>query len=214
MRVMPDDSHVDILLERAISGDDTATEQLLLRFHARLLNVIARKLPVRLRSLIAVEDVLQDAYVTIFREVRSLKPQGSEAFFHWLCLVAEHRLYDVIRAENADKRGGQHHRVDTQSAAQSGTVVDWLEQLALYERTPSQSVAAREAVGIVRGALDGLPDHYRQALRLRYLEGLTVAQTAQRMDRSEGAVCVLCHRALKQLHLALGDSTEFLGLKE
>jgi DNA-directed RNA polymerase specialized sigma24 family protein len=51
----------------------------------------------------------------------------------------------------------------------------------------------------------------RLALRLRYLEGLTVAQTATRMSRTEGAVCLLCHRALKQLHTVLGSSTEFLG---
>lgn len=202
------------LLERAIAGDDAALERLLLRHHNRLAALLARKLPGHLRSVIAVEDVLQETYVVVFREIRGFRPHTPQAFDHWLCCVAEHRLYDAIRAEHAAKRGGERRQDVVRPATASGTVVDWLEQLAIHERTPSQSAAAREAVTIVRSALEGLPADYSQALRLRYLEGLTVAQTAERMNRTEGAVCVLCHRALKRLHASLGGSTEFLGLRE
>ncbi|MCB9865238.1 MAG: sigma-70 family RNA polymerase sigma factor [Phycisphaerales bacterium] len=212
--IMDQDTSVAELLERAVAGEDAALDRLLLRQHPRLAGMLARKLPDHLRSVIAVEDVLQETYVVVFREIRAFRPQSAPAFEHWLSCVAEHRLYDAIRAEHAAKRGGDWRQVASQRPAASGTVVDWLEQVALHERTPSQSAAAREAVGIVRAALEGLPEHYSQALRLRYLEGLTVAQTAERMKRTEGAVCVLCHRALKRLHTALGSSTEFLGLRE
>lgn len=209
-----EDQQVGQWLEQAISGDQSALERLLLRHHARLTAFLARKLPVHLRSLISVEDILQDTYVVVFREIGDFKPHSPRAFFHWICRIAEHRLYDAVRAEHAAKRGGDRRRIDVQTTTPTGSVVEWLEQLAMHERTPSQSVARKEAIGVVRGALDGLPEDYREALRLRYLDGLSVAQTAERMSRTQGAVCLLCHRAIKKLHVALGSSTEFLGLKE
>lgn len=209
-----DDVQIQQLLESAVSGEHAALEQILLRHHNRLTSFLSKKLPQHLRSVIGVEDILQESYVVVFREITEFKPHSPRAFFHWLCRIAEHRLYDAIRAEHAAKRGGDRRRIDIQTKSPTGSVVEWLEQMAEHDRTPSQSVAVREAVGMVRGALNDLPPDYQQALRLRYLDGLTVAQTAQRMTRTQGAVCLLCHRALKKLHTALGSSTEFLGLKE
>ena len=91
----------------------------------------------------------------------------------------------------------------------TGSIVEWLDLLAAHERTPSLSAAGHEAAALVEGALAGLKDDYREAIRLRYVEGLCVAEAAARMNRTEGALCLLCHRALRRLRETLGSSALF-----
>jgi RNA polymerase sigma-70 factor (ECF subfamily) len=92
-------------------------------------------------------------------------------------------------------------------------MVRLLEVLAAHSRTPSRSAASHEAAQAVDDALGKLPEDYREALRLRYFDALPVAQIAARMNRSEGAVHMLCHRGLEALRLALGDTSRFLTRK-
>jgi RNA polymerase sigma-70 factor (ECF subfamily) len=201
-------------LKRAVAGDEVALEKLLLQYHARLAGLLSSRVPAQLRSVLSVEDVLQETYMVVFREIRSFQPRSLPAFWSWLSRVAEHRLYDLVRGELSAKRGGDRRRVETRGASGPGSTVEWLEQLAEHERTPSRSAAAREALNEVRMALDSLPPDYREALRLRYINGFSVAQTAETMQRTEGAVCLLCHRALRRMHGVLGGSAEFFGLRE
>ena len=54
------------------------------------------------------------------------------------------------------------------------------------------------------------PDH-RTVLRLSRMEGLSIKEIADQMDRSESAVKNLLQRAIKQLRQSFGD-TESLNL--
>ena len=52
---------------------------------------------------------------------------------------------------------------------------------------------------IIAEVLEGLPDDYRQVIMMRNLQGLSHAEIATEMDRSERAIRMLWLRALKQL---------------
>ena len=65
--------------------------------------------------------------------------------------------------------------------------------------------------GVVQDALDGLKEDYREVLRLRYIQSLSVAETAQQMGRSDGAVMMLCNRGLQQLEEVIGDPSRFFS---
>ncbi len=54
-------------------------------------------------------------------------------------------------------------------------------------------------------ALDTLPEHEREALRLRYLVGLPSKEIAKRFDKSDGAMRVMISRALTKLQEMLSD---------
>jgi RNA polymerase sigma factor (sigma-70 family) len=71
------------------------------------------------------------------------------------------------------------------------------EDLALIASTPSQDreVEATQQMHRLMAAIDKLPRKSRQALILRRFQGLSVAQTAQRMNISRNAVEVLIARA-------------------
>ena len=85
-----------------------------------------------------------------------------------------------------------------------------VDLLAGPRRTPSQSIARHEAVGAVRVALTGLTEDYREALQLRYVQGLPVAEVAETMKRTPRAVHNLCRRGLQELRAALGRSAQYL----
>ncbi len=208
---MDRDHQEEELLERAIGGDQVALERLMMAHHSRLSADLGQDFPVDMRALISVDDVLQETYLCAFRDIRSFQPRGRGAFYRWLERIAEHRLLDAIKAERAVKRGGGRVKAEAPTGREPGSVVGWLEMLAVYERTPSQSAAGHEAVAMIQSALGDLKEEYREALRLRYVEGLPVSEAAARMKRTEGAVCLLCHRALRRLRQDLGSSTRFFG---
>jgi RNA polymerase sigma-70 factor (ECF subfamily) len=59
----------------------------------------------------------------------------------------------------------------------------------------------------VRALLARLPDRYRTVLELRFLQRLSVAETATRMGVSHGNAKILQYRALRKAAL-LGDGDD------
>jgi RNA polymerase sigma-70 factor (ECF subfamily) len=201
------------LVAQAVGGDIAALEQLLLGHYDRLAAEIGRKLPAELRGTVTADDVLQEAFIIVFREIAGFQPRGPESFSAWLATIAEHRLLDLIKAQRRAKRGGGRVAVDAYLASPDGSLVALFEQIQGRDGTPSRSAASREALSALRIGLAGLKDEYRQALGLRYLEGLPVAEVAARMQRSEHAIHMLCHRGLEQLRQVLGRSSRFFTRK-
>jgi RNA polymerase sigma-70 factor (ECF subfamily) len=200
------------LVALATTGDRAAIQQLLMLYHDRLAAVIRPKIPADLRGTLSAEDVCQEAYVAVFRQMTSFHPHDERAFQRWLHTIADRKLVDVIRRQRARKRGGGKAAL-TSGDDQVSSVVELLDVVAVHERTPSRSAAHRELVLTVQGALEKLKDEHRDALRLHYIQALTVAETAERMGRTEGAVLMLCNRGLRRLGEVIGDPTRFFSRK-
>ena len=64
---------------------------------------------------------------------------------------------------------------------------------------PEQQVIQEEEVSRLAGVIAQLPPDYQQVVVLRYIERLPTAEVAGILNRSDGAVRVLLHRALKQM---------------
>ena len=88
------------------------TKRLMIRHHRRLAADLGRKLPENVRSYVSVDDVLQEAYMIVFSKIGTFQPRGPGAFHRWLSRIAENRLFDAIRSERADKRGGGRLRLE------------------------------------------------------------------------------------------------------
>ncbi|MGD2110335.1 MAG: sigma-70 family RNA polymerase sigma factor [Phycisphaerae bacterium] len=199
------------LVSQAVDGDRAAIQRLLTRLHTRLASSIEKKLPADLQGLLSADDVCQEAYVAVFQRIGNLNDRSPAAFRAWVRAVTERKLVDMIRALRAQKRGGGKRVAGQPADADLSSVVDLLDIVAQHEHTPSRSVRRREMVSGVHKALDGLKVDYRDALRMHYLEGLSVGEVAKRMERTPGAVVMLCNRALKQLAERIGDPTGLLS---
>jgi RNA polymerase sigma-70 factor (ECF subfamily) len=57
----------------------------------------------------------------------------------------------------------------------------------------------------LRIAIAKLNPDQQECIQMRFLQGLSVAETAERMQRNEGAVKALQHRAVRRLATLLPD---------
>lgn len=199
------------LLVRAVGGDRSALEQLLIPYQGRLLSRLERKIPSALRNIVAPEDLLQETFVEVFRQIQGFQPKGLAAFVRWLIMVTDGRLISAIRRHATLKRGGDRAAIDL--VIEGSSAIPLLEMLQVDLRSPSRAAASQEAVTAIAAALRSLKPDYRDAVRLRFLEGLEIAEVAQRLGRSEWSVHKLCSRGLRELREHLGDESRFLSRK-
>lgn len=198
------------LVAAAKAGERLAFERLLVRHQRRLTTRIQQRIPARMRHLVDEDDILQETFVDGWEAISSFHSAGEGAFFGWLARIADNRILDCVKAFRAAKRGGDRDRLDP------GPDVDLaalLAMLAVNPRTPSRSVADREALRAAQAAMPTLKADYREVLRLRFIEEVSVQETARRLDRSEWAVHKLTARALEALREAMGGVSRFLSRK-
>src|SRR5262245_60141243 len=166
------------LLALAKAGQRLAFERLLVRHQPRLARHVRGRMPARLNGVLDVEDVLQEAFADGWDGFKEFQPQGEDALFRWLARIAVNRLVDAVQAHRAAKRGGGWRRIEDHPDPE---LTRALSLLAIHQRTPSRSVANREALQAVQAALPGLKEDYHKVLQLRFLEGLSVTDTAARL---------------------------------
>ena len=75
--------------------------------------------------------------------------------------------------------------------------------------TPSRLVMNGEAALRFAAALESLPEDQRLAVRMRYLEGLKLAEIAENLQKSPAAVAGLIRRGQLALRDQLGRFSHF-----
>jgi len=189
------------LIAKATSGDRIALQQLLLKHSARLTRHIGTKLPDSVRGVIDADDVLQQTFLDVFRDIERFEPGRDQSFVAWLKTIAAHRAQDMVKALKRVKRGGQHQRAGADRSASMNSLV---AMLSAGSHTPSRSVARHEAVDAIERAIRDLPDEYGRAVQLRLIDGQSLEATAAQMNRSPRAIQGLVDRAKKKMRAALG----------
>ena len=192
------------LVRRAKAGDRVALQQLLVQYGSRLSSYIAPKVPPSIQGVLNADDILQQTYITAFRDIGQFEPTPDGSFFAWLRTIADHRTQDAIKSLKRVKRGGDRVHVRGVSAGETGSVCDLVNLLSAGSHTPSRSVAGHEAVQAVQNAIRDLPEDYRQAVQLRLLDGKSLEEVASAMDRSPRSVQGLVDRAKKKMRDAMG----------
>ena len=127
------------------------------------------------------EDVSSEVWYSVARDLRSFS--GDERSFRaWVLTIARHRTIDAARRRSRRVEVVPITDVDHPADGDASTTVTRTAELA-------------DAMA----ALRGLPPSQAEVLALRVIGGLTVAETADALGKSEGAVRVLAHRGLRQL---------------
>jgi RNA polymerase sigma-70 factor (ECF subfamily) len=191
-------------LSRAVAGDRDALGALLERYGP----AVEQKLHIgaRWHGLIEGGDVMQVSYIEAFLRIASFDLERADAFPAWLRRIAENNLRDAIRALEHPNDAPQRIRVTVQEES----YVALLDLLTSSQSTPSAQVRDQEACDLLHAALDRLPDDYAQAVRLYDLEGRLIAEVAQTLGRSAGAVHMLRLRAHDRLRELLGPASRIL----
>jgi RNA polymerase sigma-70 factor (ECF subfamily) len=195
------------LLQRAVEGDAVALRTLLEAFGGTVRQRLAGRIDKRFRACLDEDDVMQVAYLEAFLHIEQLTARDTPAFVAWLTRIAENALRDAVRGLSRSKRPNPGKRVPL--AVGPDSYVGLLECLGVTTTTPSRQVAHRDTAELIQAAIQRLPPDYETAVRLYDLEGRPVAEVAQLMNRSAGAVHMLRARAHDRLRQELGGSSQF-----
>jgi RNA polymerase sigma factor (sigma-70 family) len=186
------------LLARARSGDRAATDELLALIHPWL-EQLARNHAALHRPDGSASDLVQEAWLRAWQKLDQFHGTEDEAqavamFRGWLaCIVARLGLNAVREGEAKQLTPpGKLLRLDGESAV--------LLDPSTGEPTPSACVQEAEQARLVQEALARLTDPLdRDIVRLRFSEGMSLRQAAQRLGLNHETVRQRYHALLRRL---------------
>ena len=179
-----------------------------LRLSPRLRAFLDLRIPAPLRAKVSSEDLLQDVWILARRSLGEFVPRDEASVNAWLTRIARNVLSDRIRQGSRAKRSGSHRRVGN---SRNSSILGAFRSCAAAEPSPSKEVRHREVELKMIRALARLPDNRRQALQLKYIEGVPTVEIAARMGKSESAVRGLVAEGLRQLRQAMGDPSIYFS---
>ena len=174
----PDDFEAGLkpLWLRAQSGDEVAYRAALALIATRLRGYFRR----RMQSLPDdLEDLVQETLLALHLQRGTFDPALPVSA--WVHAVARHKLVDLWR------RRGRHEALHEP--------LDDVAEQALVAVDPNEGGTRRDLDKL----LQTLPEAQRQAILLTKLNGLSVAEAAQRTGASESAIKLQVHRGLRRL---------------
>lgn len=161
----------------------------------------------RVRHADLAEDLTQEIFISAYRAISGL--QHADRFGPWLLTIARNRVLNHWRASKRRAEVVDIVEVDdldidaVVAGARDGEPADALAML--------EARVAAEA--LIAGAAR-LTDLQHDVLGLRFVSGLSVAETALIMGRSENAVKNLQHHALKVLRFHVLSQAESMSQAE
>ncbi|NKB69854.1 MAG: sigma-70 family RNA polymerase sigma factor [Candidatus Latescibacteria bacterium] len=149
-------------VERCLAGETEAFEPLVRHYQNAAFATALRYVSARVEA----QDIVQDALVTAYCRLGQLRDRAR--FGGWLMHIVANRCRDWLRQRNRQQ--------PLETAAWVG------EEAALAEH-------ARQMRRLdLQAAIQGLPEHYRQAVLMYYLSGLSYREIADSMDVPQSTV--------------------------
>ncbi len=196
-RAVPFEESDQELVERIRGGDIRAFETLHRRYYER----IYRLAYLRLGNAEDAADIASQTFCRALQSLHSYQFRRGLSLYPWLHRIASNLVVDAVRARPA----GGVLSLDAQAA---DDVDAFLEYLPADGPSAQDLVERSEVRAAVREAIDKLPKEQGRALTLRFLGDLSIKEIAQALDRSEGAVKSLLHRALVGMRQHLKDGVD------
>jgi RNA polymerase sigma-70 factor, ECF subfamily len=199
----------DALINRVRSGESQALAEFLVARQPQLMAFIDRRLGAALRRKIEPDDLYQELSAEALRSLGDVDLAQRDPF-SWLCQVAERRIIDAHRKFFGSQKRDAAREVSLNAAGSGSTSSSrpGLINLLMASMTSASQAFSRDQKQIrMLTALEQLPEEHREALRLRYLEGMPSKQIADKLGKSDGAIRVMLTRSLAKLQQILGTDT-------
>jgi RNA polymerase sigma-70 factor (ECF subfamily) len=172
------------LVRRVQAGDPEGFGEL----YDRYVDVVFRFLYHRVGDRATAEDFTSETFVRALRRIDSLTFQGRDVGA-WLVTIARNIVVDHVKSSR------YRLEVTTADMRDADRATDGPEEAVLQRLTNAELMA-----GIAQ-----LSEDQQECLALRFLQGLSVAETAAAMGKKDGAVKALQHRAVRRLASLLPD---------
>jgi RNA polymerase sigma-70 factor (ECF subfamily) len=181
----PERDRLIALVELARNGDAEAFGMLFDHYHGSVYRFLFH----RTRSTTLAEDLTSETFFRALRSMSNFRWQGKD-FGAWLMTIARNLCTDHFKA------GRTRLEMTT-------------EDMALHDDSttegPEDSVLTSLTNEVLLEALTELPAEQRDCLVMRFLQGMSISETAAVLGRSDGAVKQLQLRGVRNLAKLLPD---------
>lgn len=167
------------LVRRAQTGDMEAFSALFDRYY----DVVFRYVLFRMNDRTLAEDITQETFLRALRRITSVTYQGRD-IGAWFVTIARNLIFDHVKSSR--------YRLES-------TTADMVDLSPPTDDGPEQRVLDLTTNEELLRCVKKLNPDQQECIALRFLQGLSVAETAAIMDRNEGAVKALQHRAVRRL---------------
>ncbi len=176
------------LAKKAKGGDQQAFGEIYDLYAQKIYKFICYKVKTR-----ESEDILQEVFIKAWNGMANLKLENLN-FNAWLYRIASNTINDYFR---------KFYRTEQ--------TVELDENASIYNSAdvPANRLALQGDVEMVKRALKALPSQYQQVLELRFIQDFTLQETANILNKSNLAVRLLQHRALKNLRANLDKKYDY-----
>jgi len=191
LRELPSNAAEESLIDSALRGRHNAFGDLVQPY----LTSLTRFARSRLGSESEAEDIVQQAVLQAFRNLRQFRREAS--FKTWLSAIASNEVTHWRRGQAVVPIRPLH---ETYAA-----------NLADPSSSPHAQCQQREEAERLRQAIVRLPEKYRQMIQMRDLHELSVAETARSLSLTAATVKTRHHRARKLLVRNMAGKVPRLG---
>ncbi|MCI3278956.1 ECF subfamily RNA polymerase sigma factor, BldN family [Streptomyces sp. NPDC047081] len=172
------------LVERAQAGEADAFG----RLYDQYSDTVYRYIYYRVGGKATAEDLTSETFLRALRRIGTFTWQGRD-FGAWLVTIARNLVADHFKSSR--------FRLEVTT----GEMLDANE----VERSPEDSVLESLSNAALLEAVRRLNPQQQECVTLRFLQGLSVAETARVMGKNEGAIKTLQYRAVRTLARLLPD---------
>jgi RNA polymerase sigma-70 factor (ECF subfamily) len=174
----PEATRLRALVDLAKEGDAEAFGQL----YDHYVSGVFRFVYYRVGSQQLAEDLTSETFVRGLRAIQRFNWQGKD-FGAWLTTIARNLVADHFKS----------------SRARLEIVAETIPEGKVTVASPEQEVLALISNEMLFEAVNSLPNEQRDCVLMRFIQGMSIAQTAAALGRSEGAIKQLQLRAVRSL---------------
>jgi len=175
-------SDIDLLIQRAVNGDTDAFGSL----YDMYVDRVYRHVYYRVGNVADAEDLTQEVFLRAWQAIGRYK-KTSSPFLAWLMRISHNLVVDFYRSKK-DKTYLDSEIVANDSCS-----------------SPERVAEAHFDQQQLRRAMLQLPGEQQQVIMMRFIEGFPYAEIASSLGKSEGAIRVIMHRALKKMRHMLEE---------
>ena len=140
-----------------------------------------------LKNETEAEDVAQETVIKVYQNLDKFR--GESQFRTWVLSIARNEGLGRLRKISNRREDSLEADTDEQTGDYTPAI------LTSWREIPAEALEQKELGNLLRKAIEGLPEIYRNVVLLRDIEELDIRETAAVLKISEASVKVRLHRA-------------------
>jgi RNA polymerase sigma-70 factor, ECF subfamily len=179
------------LIQDAVRGKSSAFGELYDHYQPMIYRFVIIKVSNREEA----EDITHQVFLSAWLNIKSYQHRG-HPFSSWLYQIARNQVIDHYRAKRNESN---IDAIDPEYFAVPASV-----EFSMPTKLDMESV---------QRAMKELKPEYQDVIILRFIEDTSLKETATALQKTEGAIKLLQHRAIKELKKVLKLSNDEAGIK-